>query len=111
VRIAVVGDWIDHPDNITTNTADLTVTEGIFTSPLSTPCTVYTIMDVKTYHLGILMSCFKYMTITVRHILKCTMIENNMYEVVHDGYIYIETHMSMYGVPQLGLRANILLAN
>jgi hypothetical protein len=36
--------------------------------------------------------------------------EYNLHALVHNGYLYVEVHKGMYGLPQVGLLANVLLA-
>jgi hypothetical protein len=37
------------------------------------------------------------------------MIEYNLHALVHNGYLYIEVRKGMYGLPQVGLLANVIL--
>jgi hypothetical protein len=36
--------------------------------------------------------------------------EYKLYDLVHNGYLYVEVQKGMYGLPQAGLLANLLLA-
>jgi hypothetical protein len=53
---------------------------------------------------------YEYMKIPVELIPPEIMIAYNLYDKVHNGYVYIEIQKGMYGLPQAGLLANQLLA-
>jgi spore coat protein CotF len=63
-------------------------------------------MDVKNFYLNTPMDQPEYMQILVKHIPDEIMMEYNLHELVHEGYIYTRIEKGMYGLPQAGILAN-----
>jgi hypothetical protein len=66
-------------------------------------------MDIKNYYLGTLLERYEYVRIPVSMVVDKIMDENNLHAMVHNGYLYVEVRKGMYGLPQAGLLANVLL--
>ena len=51
-RLTMGGNLIDYPWEVATPTSDLTTAKLLFNSVLSTPGTVFVVMDVKNFYLN-----------------------------------------------------------
>jgi hypothetical protein len=110
VRMTVGGDRIENPSEVTTKTADLTVTKAIINSVCSTKAALYTNMDIKDYYLGTPLERYEYVRIPVNMVPEEIMDEYNLHALVHSVYLYVEVWKGIYVLPQAGQLANILLA-
>jgi hypothetical protein len=106
VRWTVGGNLIEYGGDVSTKTADMTVVKVFFNSVLSTPNAAFMTIDIKNFYLGTPMDEFEYMRIAVHLIPEDIMRQYNLYELVHNGYVYVEIQKGMYGLPQAGRLAN-----
>jgi hypothetical protein len=67
-------------------------------------------MEIKYYYLGTPLECYEYVRIPISMVPEEILTEYSLHALIHDGYIYVEVRKGMYGSPQAGLLANILLA-
>jgi hypothetical protein len=67
-------------------------------------------IDIKNCYLGTPLDHYEYVKITVSMVPNSIMEEYNVYDLVQNGYMYVEVRKGMHGLPQAGLHANILLA-
>jgi hypothetical protein len=110
VRMMVGGNIIEYPGEVTTKTDNLTVTNAILNIVCSTKAALYMNMDITNYYLGTPLERYEYVRISVNMVPEDIMNEYNLHALVHNGYLYVEVQKGMYGLPQAGLLANILLA-
>jgi hypothetical protein len=110
VRMTVGGDRIEYPGEVATKTADLTVTKAIINSVCSTKAALYMNMDIKNYYLGTPLERYEYIRIPISMVPDKIMDEYNLHALVHNSYLYIEVRKGMYGLPQAGILADVLLA-
>jgi hypothetical protein len=103
-------DRVEYPGKVVTITTDLTVTKAILNSLCSTKGALYINMDIKNNYLDTSLERYEYVRIPVSMLPDDIMNEYNLHALVHNGYIYIEVCKRMYGLPQVGLLANIFLA-
>ena len=75
-------------------------------SVLSTPGAKYMTLDVSDFYLATPMEEYEYGRLKVDYIPEATMKKYNLYELVHDGYVYIKIRRGMYGLQQAGRLAN-----
>jgi hypothetical protein len=108
--MTVFGDRIEYPGEVATKTADLTVTEAILNSVCSTKAALYMNMDIKNYYLGTPLEIYEYVRIPVSMVPGIIMDEYNLHALIHNGHLYVEVRKGMYGFPQSGLLANVLLS-
>eukprot|EP00957_Ditylum_brightwellii_P205958 15346142-Ditylum_brightwellii.AAC.2 len=73
------GDRINYPYDVSAPTADTTTAKIVINSTISTPNARYMCAEYK------------------------------LHEKVYNGYVYMELHKCMYGLPQAGILANNLL--
>jgi hypothetical protein len=107
--MTVGGDRIGYPGEVATKTEDLTVTKAILSSVCSTKAALYTNMNIKNYYLGTPLERYEYVRIPVSMVPEKIMDEYNLHALVHNRYLFVEVRKGMYGLPQAGLLANVLL--
>jgi hypothetical protein len=108
--MTVEGNIIEYPGEVETKKADLTVTKTILNSVCSTKAALYMNMDIENYYLGTPLERYEYVHIPISMVPAEIMDEYNLHALVHNGYLYVEVPKGMYGLPQAGLLANVLLA-
>jgi len=106
VRLTVGGNLINYPDNVSTDTTDLTTAKILFNSILSTPKARFLGIDIKNFYLNNDMHRCEYMKISTEYIPADIMEQYKLKEKVHNGYVYVEIRKGMYGLPQAGKIAN-----
>ena len=100
------GDQIDYPFDVSTKTADLTTAKLLFNSVISTPDGRFMSIDLKDFYLGTPMDRYEYMRVPI-WMLPAAIIEQNKLEPLFtNGFVYVEIHRGMYGLPQAGRLAN-----
>jgi hypothetical protein len=110
VRLTVGGNLIQYPRNVSTRSANLTISKCLWNSTISTEGYKYMSLDVKNFYLGTLMDSFEYMRIPIKIIPQEIIAEYNLLSLVSDGHVYIEVQKCMYGLLQAGILTNQLLA-
>jgi hypothetical protein len=66
VRLAVGGNLIQYPGDVSTRSADLTTSKCLWNSTISTDGAKYMCLDVKNFYLGTPMDTFEYMRIPTK---------------------------------------------
>jgi hypothetical protein len=108
--MTVGGDRIEYPGEVATKTADLIVTKAILNSVCSNKAALYMNMDIKNFYMGAPLQRYEYVRIPVSMVHNKIMDEYNLHALVHNGHLCVEVRKGMYGLPQAGLIANVLLA-
>jgi hypothetical protein len=108
-RLTVGGILISYPFDISTDTSDLTTTKLVINSTISTPGARQLLIDVKNYYLGTPLDIYEYMHLAIDTLPEEIILQYNLGDIVHNGYIYLEVRKGMYGLPQAGILANQLL--
>jgi hypothetical protein len=109
VRLTVGGDRIDYPGETSTKNADLTTSECLWNSVVSTNEAMYMCADVNTFYLNTLLDHPEYMRLTLNIIPQEIIDKKNLLDKAKNGYIYIHIDKGMYGLPPAGRLANNLL--
>jgi hypothetical protein len=110
VRLAVGGNLIKYDGDVSTRSADLATPKFLWNSVISTVGAKYMCLDVKKIYLGTPMEDFEYLRIPIKLIPLEIITQYALLPLVSDGNIYIEVQKGMYGLPQAGILANLLLA-
>jgi hypothetical protein len=110
VRLAVGGNLIQYPGDVSTCSADLTTSKCLWNSTISTEGVKYMCLDVKNFYLGTPIDSFEYMRIPIKLTPQEIIVQYNLLPLVLDGHVYIEVQKGMYVLPQAGILANQLLA-
>jgi hypothetical protein len=108
--MTVGGDRIEYPGEVATKTADLAVTKAILNSVCSTKAALYINMDINNYYLGTPLEQYENVRTPISMVPDKIMDEYNLHALVHNGYLYVKERKGMYGLPQAGLLANVILA-
>jgi hypothetical protein len=110
-RLTAGGDRINYPDNIGMPKADMTLFECLANSIISTPGARLIMLDIKDFYLNTPIKCKEYMRLKITDIPDKIIKEYNLQELVtKDGYVYCVINKGMYGLPQVGIIAQELLA-
>jgi hypothetical protein len=110
VRLTIGGNLIKYDRDISTKSADLTTSKCLWKSVISTTGAKYMCLDVKNFYPGTPMEHFEYVRIPMKLIPLEIITHYALLPLVSDGHIYIEVQKGMYGLPQAGILANLLLA-
>ena len=105
-RLTVGGDCIDYPWGVSTPTSDLTTTKILFNSTISTPGATLVTMDIKNFYLNTPLSRYEYMHMKLESLTDKIIKEYGLRELATNGWVYIDIHKVMYGLPQAGLLSN-----
>ena len=108
-RLTVGGNLIEFPGDVSTPTADLTTAKLVINSTISTPKAKFLIGDIKFFYLGTPMARYEYMRLAMEIIPEEIIQQYKLRDISHKGFIYMEIHRGMYGLPQAGIIANNLL--
>jgi hypothetical protein len=84
VRLAVGGNLIQYPGDVSTRSADLETSKCLWDSTISTAGAKHMCLDVKIFYLGTLMEYFEYMSIPIKLIPQEIISEYNLLSVVSD---------------------------
>ena len=106
IRITAGGDRIIYDGNVSTKTADLATVKIHLNSIISTQNARHMTGDLKDFYLGTPMTEYEYMRIPVAMIPPAIMEFYNLWELVHNGYVFVEIRKGMYGLPQAGKLAH-----
>ena len=109
VQITVGIDKIEYPGEVTTRTVDTNTVKIHISSTISTPNARFVNLDIGNFYLETPMEQKEYARIRVDDIPMQFMDEFDLWDLVVDGYVYIEIGKGMYGLPQAGILANELL--
>eukprot|EP00804_Cyclotella_cryptica_P006049 CCRYP_000271-RA/>CCRYP_000271-RA protein AED:0.21 eAED:0.21 QI:0/0/0/1/0/0/7/0/881 len=109
VRITAGGNLIkDYPGELTTRTADLTTSKILWNSILSTKGATFMGLDIKSFYLTATLDRYEYMKMPI-DIFPEHIIQHNLCKHVKNGFVYLEIHKCVYGLPMAGALANKLL--
>ena len=81
----------------------------MWNSVISTKNARYVTADLKLFYLTAPMDRYEYMRMPLKIIPEHIIKQYNLCEKAKNGYDYMETRRSMYGLPQAGILANRLL--
>ena len=109
VRLAIGGDKVHYQGEVTTCTTDLRTAKIHLNSNISTPDAKFMGLDFKTFYLNTPLNKHMFVCLTIKYIPKQFMDEYNLWDLEVNGFIYMEVMKGMYGLPQAGRLANLLL--
>jgi hypothetical protein len=102
VRWTAAGDRIHFPGNKTTKTADLTTSELMFNSVISTPGGRFMSIDLKDFYLCSDLEEYEYVHIPLYLIPESIMDLYDLHNKLSNGHVYAEVRKEMYRLPQAG---------
>ncbi len=103
------GNLINYPGVLTTKTADLTTSKLMWNSVLSTKGAKFMCLDIKNFYLTAPLDCFEYMKMPLSLFPSWTKEQYNLDKLAKNGFIYLEMHRAVWGLPQASILANKLL--
>ena len=112
VRLTVGSDCINYPGNYSTPTADMLKVILILNSAISTKGAKFMSIDIKNFYLNKPMSRYEYMHLKIAELPQDFIDEYKLHhKTTNDGYVFLEIHKGVYGLPQAGILAQKLLEN
>ena len=112
-RLVTGGDRVHYPGYAGTPTANLLTIKLLINSIISTEGAKFMtkdILDIKDFYLNTLMARFEYMRLRIADMPNNVIAHYNLRDkATHDGYVYCEIQKGMYGLPQAGIIAQLLL--
>ena len=105
-RLTVVRNSINFPSDVTSPTADLKTAKLIFNSVLSTKDAKLMCADISNFYLNNPMNRYEYIKLLLSIIPEEIIQQYNLRKLVQKGFVYMEIHKGMYGIPQAGKIAN-----
>ena len=111
-RLTAGGDRINYPGDTGTPTADMTLFKIIMNSVISTKGARCMMIDLKDFYLNTPMERPEYMRLKLSDIPEEIIVQYKLRDIAtSDGYVYTEITKGMYGLPQAGIIAQVLLEN
>ena len=109
-RFTVGGDRINYPGEVGTPTAEMLVAKLLFNSIISTPNAKFMTIDISNFYLMTPLMRPEYLRVKLTDIPAEIITEYKLRDKVNkNGFVFIEVTKGMYGLPQAGLLANLLL--
>ena len=109
-RLVAGGDRVHYPGDAGTPTADLLTVKLLINSIILTEGAKFMTMDIKDFYLHTPMARFEYMRLRIADMPNDVIAHYNLRnKATPDSYIYCEIQKGMYGLPQAGIIAQLLL--
>jgi len=109
-RLVAGGDRVHYPGDAGTPTADLLTVKLLINSIVSTNGARFMTMDIKDFYLNTPIARFEYMRLQIADMPDDVIAHDTLRDnATPDGYIYCEIQKGMYGLPQAGIIAQLLL--
>ena len=109
IRIAVGGNLITYKGNTSTQTADLTTSNLLWNSVLSTEGAQYMCLDIKNFFLMAALDYYEYMKILLTFFSEWIKKQYNLDTNTREGFVFMEIQRAVWGLLQGGNSANKLL--
>jgi hypothetical protein len=110
-RLVAGGDRVHYPFDAGTPTANLLTVKLLINSVISTPGARFFTMDIKTFYLCTPMMRYECMQLKLSDMPDDVIAHHHLLDITTpDGYVYCEIRQGMYGLPQVGIIAQVLLA-
>ncbi len=109
IQITAGGNLIKYPGKLLTRTANLTTSKLMWNSVLSMKDAWYMCLDIKNFYLSALLNRYKYMKMPLALFPEWIRTQYNLVKPALNGFVYLEMHRAVWGLPQAGILANKLL--
>ena len=80
-------------------TADITTAKLVINSTISKPVARYMYCDIKTFYLVTPLLVYDYIKLPIDILPEEIILEYNLVNLSHNGYVYCEIWKGMYGLP------------
>ena len=87
-------------------TADITTAKLVINSTISKPGARYMCCDIKTFYLVTPLLVYDYIKLPIDILPEEIILEYNLVNLAHNGYVYCEIWKGMYGLLMVGILAN-----
>ena len=108
-RIAVGGNLINHPDNVSFKTVEITTAKILIDSTISPSKAKFCVFDIGNFYLGTPTQRYEYMFHNLKDIPTDIGTQYNLHNIAINKKVYVGIRKGMYGLPQAGILANKLL--
>jgi hypothetical protein len=109
-RFVAGGDRCNYPYDVATPTAEMLVAKILFNSVISTPGARFMTMDISNFYLMTPLLRPEYIRIKLSDLPEEIIQQYNLRDKANKhGMIFVKVTKGMYGLPQSGLLANVLL--
>ena len=108
-RLTVRVNLIGYPGYVSTPTSDTTTAKIVWNSMFSTPKANYMYIEINIFYLGTPLTRYNYLHISITFITDEIIQQYILLPIGRNGFIYLEICKSVYGLPQAGRLANVLL--
>ena len=105
-RLTKGGALIFYAEDFSTPTADITKARLIIESNIFTPGSRYMCCDINKFYLVTPTSRYEYIKIPIEILPEEIILEYNLINLAHNGYVYCEIWKGIYAPPQAGILAN-----
>jgi hypothetical protein len=109
VRITAGGNLMQYKGDVSTRTADLTMSKLLWNSVLSTRNAKYMCLDIKKNYLTAMLEYFEYMQMPLAIFPNWIKQRYQLDRHAHKGQVYLHLEHTVWGLPQAGILANKLL--
>jgi len=106
ICITAGGNLINYSGELTTRTADLITSKLMWNSVLSTKGTKYMCLDIKNFYLTAPLDRYEYMKMPLSLFPSWIKEQYNLDKHTKNGFVYLEMHRAVWGLPQAGILAN-----
>ncbi len=109
IRITAGGSLITYKGSTSTRTTDLTISELLWNSVLSTKDANYMCIDITNFYLTAALDYYDYMKIPLALFPEWIKTQYNLNTHARDGIVFLEIRRAVWGLPQAGILVNKVL--
>ncbi len=109
IWITAGGNLINYPGECTMRTANLATSKSMWNSILSTKGAKYMCLDIKNLYLTAPLNWFEFMKMPLSLFPSWMKEQYNLDRLAKNGFVYLEMHRAVWGLPQASILANKLL--
>eukprot|EP00804_Cyclotella_cryptica_P028661 CCRYP_008183-RA/>CCRYP_008183-RA protein AED:0.20 eAED:0.05 QI:0/0/0/0.66/1/1/6/0/1274 len=109
-QITIAGNHICYPGDVGTKTAPLELVKLMINSVLSRQGAKFCTFDISNFYLQTPLDHPEYIKIKITDIPQAFINEYNLFQHVHNDWVYFEIRKGIYSLPQSGILAQKLLA-
>ncbi len=109
ICITVGVNLINYPFELTMCTTDMVSSKLLWSSTISTKGAHFVGADIKNMYLDTALNRYEYMKMPLSLFPQDIIEHYGLLDKAINGYVYMEIHKGMYGLPQAGILANKLL--
>ena len=109
-RLVIGGNRITNAGDVGTPTAEMLLVKIMLNSVISTPGAKFMSIDISNFYLNTPMLRYECMKLKLANLPEEIIQEYKLHDIAtSNGSVHVEVRKGMYGLPQAGLLANLLL--